>query len=85
MIQDRKIHYRSHYDIGGGQRWSKSFGQRSMTELGHSTGAQGLRHGIAQSRYAQLVARGLNVADARQILTQALGYFRDDVLDVYLR
>lgn len=85
LVMDRKIHYRSRYDIGGGQPWSKSFGKRSLTELGLSRGAHGLRHGYAQSRFAELKGRGLSDKDAKLILSQELGHFRVQIVEVYLR
>ena len=85
QVRDRDIHYIAHYDLGGGQPWSKSFGARSKTELGHSMGAHGLRHGYAQSRMAEMTARGVSEKEAKHILSQELGHFRVEIVDVYLR
>ena len=48
-------------------------------------GAHGLRHGYAQSRFAELTARGLTDLHAKEILAQELGHFRVEIVDVYLR
>ncbi len=85
QVTDREIHYQSHYNIGGGLAWSKSFTKRSQTELGESRGAHGLRHGYAQTRYAELKDRGLSTKDAKRILSQELGHFRVQVVETYLR
>ena len=42
-VTDRGVHYRSRYDVGGGQPWSRSFSAASRHALGWSTGAHGLR------------------------------------------
>ena len=85
QVTDRKIHYQSHYHLGGGRTWSNSFSQTSKTALGLSRGAHGLRHGYAQARYAELKDRGLGTKDAKQILSQELGHFRVKVVETYLR
>ena len=85
QVRDREINYATHYDLGGGQPWSKSFAARSKTELGHSRGAHGLRHGYAQSRMAEMTARGVSEKEAKHILSQELGHFRVQVVGTYLR
>jgi len=84
-IKDRGIHYRQHYDLGGGNAWSKSFGDASMRALGWSQGAHGLRHSYAQARMAELQGQGISYYHAREILSQELGHFRGDIVEVYLR
>lgn len=85
LVTDRQIHYHSHYDIGGGQAWSNSFTKRSFKEFGQSKGAHGVRHGYAQSRFAELKDRGLSDKEAKLILSQELGHFRVQIVEVYLR
>jgi len=85
QVTDREIHYQSHYNIGGGCAWSNSFSKSSKTELGLSRGAHGVRHGYAQSRFAEMKGRGLSDKDAKQILAQELGHFRIEIVEVYLR
>ena len=85
LVKDRKIHYQSLYDIGGGAAWSKSFGKRSQTVLGLSRGAHGLRHGYAQNRFSELKALGLADKAAKQLISQELGHFRVRIVEVYLR
>ena len=65
--------------------WSKSFTLRSKRELGFSRGAHGLRHGYAQARLSALKSRGLNEGIAKTILSQELGHFRKEIVEVYLR
>ena len=84
-VTDRGIHYQSHYDIGGGMAFSKSFTTCSKRELGFSHGAHGVRHSYAQSRFATLLARGLSDDHAKDILCQELGHFRREIVDEYLR
>lgn len=84
-VTDRGVHYTRHYDVGGGNAWSKSFSDASKRELGWSTGAHGLRHAYAQERLAELQSQGLAYAEARETLSQELGHFREDVVETYLR
>ena len=83
-VTDRGIHYRQHYDLSGGQPWSKSFGAASKAALGWSKGAHGLRHTYAQDRMKYL-QRTLNFDEAKQIVSQELGHFRAEITDTYLR
>ena len=83
--KDRGIHYTAYYDIGGGNAWSKSFGDGSRRELGWSTGAHGVRHTYAQERLRELQGRGYTYPVAKLVLSQELGHFREDVVNTYLR
>lgn len=83
-VTDRGIHYRQHYDLGGGQPWSKSFSAASKTALGWSKGAHGLRHTYAQERM-KVLQRTLHFEQAKQVVSQELGHFRADITDTYLR
>ncbi len=84
-VSDRGITYEQHYNIGGGQAWSSSFGRASQRELGYSTGAHGLRHSYAQSRMDELQGRGMAYQGALAVVSQEMGHFRPDVTEVYLR
>ncbi len=84
-VTDRGIAYRQHYDLGGGNAWSKSFGEASTRALGWSHGAHGLRHSYAQERMRELQAQGNSYQLAREIVSQELGHFRGDIIEVYLR
>jgi hypothetical protein len=84
-VTNRGIAYRQHYDIGGGNAWSKSFGEASTRALGWSHGAHGLRHSYAQERMHELQGRGKSYHHAREIASQELGHFREDIVEVYLR
>jgi len=84
-VTDRGIHYQQHYNINGGNTWSKSFSQASQRVLGWSRGAHGLRHGYAQARIRELQGMGKDYLEARLIVSQELGHFRGEVLETYLR
>ncbi len=84
-IKDRKIHYQMHYDIGRGHAWSKSFSEVSLRELGWSSGGHGLRHAYAQDRLEHLLCLGYTAQDAKQLVSQELGHFRESIVDIYLR
>lgn len=84
-ITDRDIHYKAYYDIGGGNAWSKSVTIAAQKTLNQSTGAHGLRHSYAQERMNELQGRGYTYKDAKLVLSQELGHFREDVVNAYLR
>lgn len=84
-VQDRKIHYRQYYAIGGGKAWSSSFSAASKRALGWSHGAHGLRHTYAQWRMEELQQRGLLYSQALTIVSQELGHFRPGITEVYLK
>jgi integrase len=83
-VSDRGLHYRQHYDLGGGNAWSKSFSEASTRVLGWSHGAHGLRHSYAQERMRELQAAGKPYTEARELLSQELGHFRGEIVEVYL-
>lgn len=84
-VTDRGIHYRSQYDIGGGQSWSSSFGRASDRVLGYSTGAHGVRHSYAQERVSALQSAGASYRDALATVSEEMGHFRAEITEVYLR
>lgn len=84
-VSDRGLDYRQYYDIGGGNAWSKSFSEASARALGWSNGAHGLRHNYAQERMRELQDQGKNYYETRDIVSQELGHFRGDVVEIYLR
>ena len=55
-ITDRGIHYQSHYDIGGGQRWSNSVSAASGGRWAGLPVPTACRHSYAQERMAELQA-----------------------------
>ena len=83
-VTDRGIHYRSRYDVAGGEAWSRSFSRASESALGWSRGAHGLRHSYAQERMEEL-QRGLRHDDALEVVSQELGHFRPGITREYLR
>jgi integrase len=84
-IRDRKIDYKSYYQIGGGKNWSNGFSLASKRVLGWSHGAHGLRHTFAQARMEKLQQLGFSYQSALEIVSQLLGHFRPDITEVYLR
>ena len=84
-VTDRGVHCTQHYDLGGGNAWSQSFGSASKNELGWSTGAHGLRHSYAQDRVDELQGSGYGHESALETVSQELGHFRPDITRVYLR
>lgn len=84
-ITDRGVHYKQHYDIGGGQRWSASFSKASNARLGWSSGAHGLRHSYAQERLEELQEKGFSYERALETVSQEMGHFRPEITEVYLR
>lgn len=84
-VRDREIYYKSHYHLGGGNKWSKSFSSASKTALRWSEGAHGLRHSYAQERMKELKDVGLARSERLIIVSQELGHFRPEITEVYLR
>lgn len=83
-VRDRGVNYKQHYDIGGGQPWSKSFGAASKAILGWSKGAHALRHAYAQKRLSTL-QRVLPLEKAKEVVSQEMGHFRPEITETYLR
>ncbi|MGL1088646.1 site-specific integrase [Vibrio vulnificus] len=84
QITDRGVHYTSHYDINGGNRWSSSFTTASNRTLNWSTGAHGLRHSYAQERMSEL-QKSMPYEKALEVVSQEMGHFRPNITEVYLR
>lgn len=82
---DRKITYKSVYDLGGGQAFSQSFAAANERAGITSRGAHGLRHSYAKRRFDQLKQAGFSTEDALRILSQELGHFRPEIVLTYLR
>ena len=84
-IKDRGINYTKHYDIGGGNAFSKSFSTASKRALGFSNGAHGLRHSYAQEQIVRYQAAGMTWDEARAAVSRELGHFRPQITHRYLR
>jgi integrase len=84
-VKDRKVSYESHYDLPGGNNWSKSFGDASKRGLGFSNGAHGVRHQYVQARMNKLREMGHSEKQAKLIVSQEVGHFRASITNVYLR
>lgn len=90
-VIDRGIRYKQRYNITGGRSFSQAVSSASRRALGWSQGAHGMaRHSYAQQRMQQLITTPRNgklitYNEAKAILSQELGHFRPDIVDVYLR
>jgi hypothetical protein len=82
---DRRINYKSHYNVAGGQSWSQSVSEASLRALGFSNGAHGIRHSYAQERYREAQISLGDIERAKQVVSQELGHFRPEITDTYLR
>lgn len=82
-VVDRGVNYEQHYNIAGGNNWSKSFSISSNLALGWSKGAHGIRHSYAQERMQEIKAKSTD--QALRIVSQEMGHFRPDITLVYLR
>lgn len=83
--KDRGINFTSRYNVGKGQALSQSFTRASKSELGWSAGLHGLRHVYAQDRVDKLQEQGYNYADAKEVVSQEVGHFREQTTEEYLR
>ncbi len=84
-ISDRGVNYQSHYDIGGGHKWSDSFSKAAKRSLGWSEGAHGVRHSYAQERMHELQTAFLTRDKALETVSQEMGHFRPGITETYLR
>lgn len=84
-VTDRDINHSSHYPLLGGKKFSEAFERASSRCFNFSNGAHGLRHSYAQERMFELQNMGKSHKDAKCIVSQELGHFREDVTDEYLR
>lgn len=82
---DREVRGVQYFDVLGGHRFSQYFSQHSLSLLGFSTGAHGLRHYFAQRRLVELQKAGLTGPDALQVLSHELGHFSVTNTRKYLR
>ena len=93
LVTDRQVHYRQHYNIGGGKAWSNSFSGATKRVLGWSQGGHGVRHSYAQERMDEvqqsLLDSGVKndlVRDAAlETTSQEMGHFRPEITETYLR
>lgn len=83
-ITDRGVNYTTHYDIGGGQRWSASFSSASNRALSWSAGGHGMRHTYAQERMSEL-QKSMSYEKALEVVSQEMGHFRPSITEVYLQ
>lgn len=82
-IQDRKESFTIHYELLGGKRFTDAFYYASNKALGWSHGAHGLRFTYAQNRMDNELAK-FPYKEAKLILSQELGHFREEITDRYL-
>lgn len=82
---DRGIRYTQHYNVGSGQALSQSFSRASKAALGFSNGLHGTRHTFCQRELERLQASGHSRDEAKVLVSQLVGHFRSNIVDVYLR
>jgi len=84
-VTDRTAHLTSYYQVGYGQSLSQAFGSASQRELGWSMGLHATRHVYAQERLDRVQQAGYSYDQAREIVAQEVGHFREATTEVYLR
>lgn len=85
LKKNRKANLTSHFDLLGGQEFSKQFGTLSQKVLGFSYGSHGLRHSFAQLRRNALLCLGLTPVEAFTVVSQELGHFSIKNTLAYMR
>lgn len=83
LIYDRKQPFMINYDVLGGKRFSDAFSKASKKALGWSHGAHGLRFSYAQRRIDDELIH-LPYQDAKLIVSQELGHFREEITERYI-
>ena len=84
-VCDREILYQMNYDLGFGQAISQCFSRASLKHFENSTGLHGLRHSYVKNRVKKLCRNGYSLEDAKLIVSQEIGHFRHEIIDLYLR
>lgn len=86
-VVDRTVRYKSHYDLPGGQSWSRSMSRAINSIFGKNSGlgAHGLRHTFAQERMSALKSTGHSYNESLAIVSMELGHFRPEITLAYLR
>ena len=74
-----------YYALPVGQHLSRVFTQAAYNALGWSHGAHGLRHTYAQTRLKECLDQGIPLSRAKRWVSQSLGHYRPQILNVYLR
>lgn len=92
IVYDRNIKYEQIFFVGFGQSLSQAFSRASIAALGYSTGLHSTRHSFCQNELERLQSGiglpgglGYSRDDAMEIVSQLVGHFRPDVVNVYLR
>ncbi len=83
LIYDRKQPFMINYNVLGGKRFSDAFSKASYQALGWSHGAHGLRFSYAQRRIDNELIH-LPYQDAKLIVSQELGHFREEITERYI-
>jgi len=81
--KDRGINFTSRYNVGCGQSLSQAFTRASKSELGWSAGLHGLRHVYAQDRLDKMQEQGYTYTEAREVVSQEVGHFREQTMEEY--
>jgi integrase len=86
-IKDRGVRYEKSYSpagVSGGAAWSTSFSRASVAALGWSCGGHSLRHTFVENRMITLTEQlNYEYHDAKLLISQELGHFREDILIYY--
>ena len=79
--------FRRYFDLPGGSAFGKRYAVASKAvvgERGHK-GVHGLRHMFAQIRLVYHMDQGRSYKEARRLVSQQVGHFRDQITKTYLR
>jgi len=82
---ERGVKVEQYYCLGSGQALSQAFSRGSMKVLGFSNGLHGARHTFCQKEMERLQSSGQSADFAKEIVSQLVGHFRQDIVDIYLR
>ena len=79
--------YTQYYGLVGGSDFSRAFTAAAKAVLGENgaKGTHGLRHFFAQARMVYHQEQGRSAAEARELVSQAVGHFRPSITKTYLR
>ena len=79
--------FKRYFDLPGGTEFGKRFAKASKAVVGKkgNKGPHGLRHMFAQIRLAYHMDQGHSYKEARRLVSQQVGHFRDQITKTYLR
>ena len=79
--------FKRYFDLPGGSAFGKRYAIASKAVVGEEghKGVHGLRHMFAQIRLAYHMDQGRSYKEARRLVSQQVGHFRDQITKTYLR